>query len=127
MTTELIRAPELLFNPMDVGIQQGGVSHAIMQSLQACHPDLMGPLLSNILLVGGNVKLSGFKERVERELRMAAPDHLPIKISVPNDPINAAWKGGSSVASSSKFADQVVTKAEYEEHGHSVCQRRFLR
>jgi actin-related protein 6 len=127
LTTELIRAPELLFNPMDVGIQQGGVSHAIMQSLQACHSDLVGPLLSNILLVGGNVNLPGFKERVERELRMAAPDHFPINISVPDDPINAAWRGGSSVASNSKFVEQLVTKEEYEEHGHSVCQRRFLR
>ena len=127
LTTELIRAPELLFNPTDVGIQQGGISHAIMQSLEACHIDLKGPLLSNILLVGGNVNIPGFRERVERELRALAPDHFPISISVPEDPICAAWRGGSSVASNSNFAQQVVTKAEYEEHGHSVCQRKFLR
>ena len=127
LTTELIRAPELLFNPMDVGIQQGGISHAIMQSLNACHPDLIGPLLSNILLVGGNVKIPGFKERVEQELRASAPDHFPIHVNVPKDPINAVWRGGSSIASTSTFAEQTVTKAEYEEHGHSVCQRRFLR
>jgi actin-related protein 6 len=127
LTTELIRAPELLFNPMDVGIQQGGISHAIMQSLDACHPDLVGPLLSNILLVGGNVKIPGFQERVERELRASAPDHFTISIYVPDDPVNAVWRGGSSVSSNSKFAEQTVSKAEYEEHGHSVCQRRFLR
>ena len=127
LTTEIIKGPELLFNPIDVGIQQGGIVDAIIQSIKSCHPDLTGPLLSNILLVGGNAKLPGFRERVEQDLRAVTPDHFPIGVNVPKDPVGAAWRGASSVASADDFKRQVVSKAEYEEHGHSVCQRRFLR
>ena len=127
LTTETIKGPELLFNPIDVGIQQGGIIDAIIQSIKSCHSDLMGPLLSNILLVGGNANIPGFRERVEQDLRAAAPDHFPIGVNVPKDPVGAAWRGGSSVSSANTFKDQVVSKAEYEEHGHSVCQLRFLR
>ena len=127
LNTETIKGPELLFNPIDVGIQQGGIVDAIIQSIKSCHSDLMGPLLSNILLVGGNAKIPGFRERVVQDLRAAAPDHFPIGVHVPNDPIRAAWRGASSVSSANSFKDQVVSKAEYEEHGHSVCQLRFLR
>lgn len=127
LTTETIKASELLFNPIDMGIQQGGVVDAIMQSIKACHKDLMGPLLSNILLVGGSANIPGFKERLQQDLRAVAPEHFPIGVNVPKDPIGAAWRGGSSVSSANSFKDQVVSKTEYEEHGHSVCQRRFLR
>ena len=127
LTTETIKGPEMLFNPIDVGIQQGGIVDAIIQSIKSCHSDLMGPLLSNILLVGGNANIPGFRERVEQDLRTVAPDHFPIGINVPEDPVGAAWRGASSVSSANAFKDQVVSKAEYEEHGHSVCQLRFLR
>ena len=50
------------------GPASGGIVDAIIQSIKSCHSDLMGPLLSNILLVGGNAKIPGFRERVVLEI-----------------------------------------------------------
>jgi len=44
---------------------------------------------------------------------------MPVQIYVPENPILAAWRGGSSLAAQPQFEQNlVVTKAEYEEHGH---------
>ena len=125
--TERISVPELLFRPGNGGIAQGGVVDAIVQSLDACHSDLRAPLLSNILVVGGNACLPNFCKRLEAQLREVVPDHVPINVSVPADPVLCTWRGAYSMASSSEFGEHAVTKAEYEEHGHSICNRRFHR
>jgi len=36
-----------------------------------------------------------------------------------------AWQGGKSLASGPDFDDLVVTKKMYEEHGHSICVKKF--
>ena len=124
--TERIAVPELLFHPGNGGIPQGGIVDAIMQCVKSCHPDLQGPLLNNILVVGGNACIPNFRERLELQTRAVTPDHLPVHVSKPIDPLMCTWRGASSVASSSEFRKNAVTKAEYEEYGHIICERRFL-
>ena len=40
LNNERICVPEVLFNPSDIGIQQGGLIDAILQSVNSTHPDL---------------------------------------------------------------------------------------
>ena len=124
--TERISVPELLFRPGNGGLPQGGVVDAIMQCVRSCHPDLQGPLLNNILVVGGNACIPNFRERLESQTREVTPDHLSVNVSKPIDPLMCTWRGASSVASSSEFHKNAVTKAEYEEYGHAICDRRFI-
>ena len=70
--TERISVPELLFRPGNGGLPQGGVVDAIMQCVRSCHPDLQGPLLNNILVVGGNACIPNFRERLESQTRQGA-------------------------------------------------------
>ena len=61
---ERFTPPELLFNPMNVSLDQTGLAEMIMQSLKKVPTGLWPAMLANVLLVGGNTNLHGFKERL---------------------------------------------------------------
>ena len=49
-----------------------------------------------------------------------------MQVYVPDNPVLAAWRGGSSLAAQPQFEQNlVVTKADYEEHGHEICRNKF--
>ena len=81
-------------------------------------------LFCNSILTGGSVKLPGFRERLEAEVRSLAPGEMKVR-EVTEDPLTAAWRGGASLASDREFRNLVVTKEEYMETGFSACQRKF--
>ncbi|KAL8866735.1 MAG: hypothetical protein Q9174_006119 [Haloplaca sp. 1 TL-2023] len=61
---ERFAVPELLFSPSDVGMKEAGLPQTVMQSLSGLPPGLWPSMLANIVLVGGNTLLDGFKERM---------------------------------------------------------------
>ncbi|CAN0416345.1 unnamed protein product, partial [Discosporangium mesarthrocarpum] len=48
----------------------------VVSAVLSCTPDIREDLLQDIVLVGGTARLPGIVERMERELLIAAPDHL---------------------------------------------------
>jgi actin-related protein 6 len=138
LNIERFTAPELLFNPSDIGFEQGGVVDAIEQAINALPVDLREPAVGNVLLTGGNALIPGFADRVERELRAILPDTLSPLLKVhlleSTQPLgcgdggraHAAWRGGSILAASADFSRMTVTKEEYEEYGHRLCRLRNL-
>ncbi|KAL8750175.1 MAG: hypothetical protein Q9184_006519, partial [Pyrenodesmia sp. 2 TL-2023] len=70
---ERFAVPELLFNPMDVGMKEAGLPETVMQSLSGLPPGLWPAMLANILVVGGNCLMDGLMERLETEIRQLAP------------------------------------------------------
>ena len=61
---ERFTAPELLFNPMDIGLRQPGIPEMVIQSMSAVPTGLWPAMLANILVVGGNAKMQGFMARL---------------------------------------------------------------
>jgi hypothetical protein len=61
---ERFSGPEMFFNPTDVGLQEGGLHHVIMQSVDAMPESIRAAMLANVVLVGGNVNMPGFTDRV---------------------------------------------------------------
>ena len=61
---ERFTVPELLFSPGDIGMKQTGIPETVLQSLSALPQGLWPPMLSNILVVGGNAKFEGFVDRL---------------------------------------------------------------
>ena len=61
---ERFTVPELLFNPGDVGIKQAGLPEMVLQSLSGVPTGLWPIMLANILVIGGNSKITGFMERL---------------------------------------------------------------
>uniref|UniRef100_A0A3P9H9M9 Actin related protein 6 n=1 Tax=Oryzias latipes TaxID=8090 RepID=A0A3P9H9M9_ORYLA len=104
LVNERFAVPETLFHPSDIGIQEMGIPEAIIDSVQSL-PE--GP------------------ERLEAELRSLVPAHLPVSVLLPPNPVCYAWEGGKLLAHSPDFDEMVVTREEYEENGHCVCEDKF--
>ena len=61
---ERFTVPELFFTPSDAGMKQAGVPEVVIQSLEKVPEQFRNLLLSNVVLVGGNVNIPGFVERL---------------------------------------------------------------
>ena len=116
------QATEILFNPSVIkgeanGRQNAeGISNMAFRSIEKCDNDLKINLYNNIVLAGGSTLMPGFKERVERELCQRAEHSAKTDINIFADLYrkNAAWIGGSMLASFSTFREMTITKEEYE-------------
>jgi actin-related protein 6 len=118
--------PELLFNPSDVGLRQAGIAECVMQSLDVIPERLRPVLLSNIVLVGGNANIPGFKERFESDIRQMAPVEATVRAAVPEDPIKYTWLGGARMAMDDEWMEKrKVTRKDYNEHGLLWAQRKM--
>lgn len=126
LTNERFLVPEMLFHPIDLGINQAGLAECIVRAVQACHPYLQPVLFESIILTGGSTLFPRFTERLERELRPLVPDDYKVKITRQENPIFGVWRGGSILASSPDFESMCITKSEYEEMGSARCRRRFF-
>ncbi|CAF4057323.1 unnamed protein product [Rotaria magnacalcarata] len=82
-------------------------------------------MYNNILLTGGNCLFPNFKKRLENELRSMINDDYPLRITLPENPITHALDAGVKLTNSSDYANYCVTKREYDEHGESICHRKF--
>eukprot|EP00911_Craspedida_sp_UC1_P002302 UC1_evm5s1739 len=132
LSNERFSVPELLFTPANVGIEQRGVAHAIVEAVEAVHPDLHAALYANVALVGGNTLIPGYCERVLSELNSLVPDvfgNVALNVVTsksednPRAPIIHAWHAAAAHARNGALAG--VTRAEYEEHGVRICAQRF--
>ncbi|KAL9180196.1 hypothetical protein ACHAXT_008166 [Thalassiosira profunda] len=106
MSVERFAIPEVLFRPSDIGLDCGGIAEAIVESINACDPILRAAMYHNVLLVGGNAKIPGFKERVEAELRSLAPSNYEVRVYMPEDPASYAWEGARKFSSRPGFQER---------------------
>ncbi|EEB08536.2 actin-like protein Arp6 [Schizosaccharomyces japonicus yFS275] len=125
LCTERFVTPELLFSPSDIGMHQSGIPETVMQSLEQFPEDLAALFLANIVLVGGNVKLPGFRTRFEAELRALAPSTAQVRSYLPKDAITFAWQGAGSMPMEF-FQLGSVSRHEFAEHGMNVFRRKKM-
>lgn len=125
LANERFAVPEMLFHPSDIGIQEMGIPEAIVHSIQAMPEEMQPHFYQNIVLTGGNTLFPGFKERMEAELRSLAPAHIPVSILMPENPITYSWEGGKLLAHNPDYDEMVVTRDDFEENGHCVCEETF--
>ncbi|MBD3227324.1 MAG: hypothetical protein GF329_03975 [Candidatus Lokiarchaeota archaeon] len=81
LSEELYLAPELLFNPKMIGLDQEGAASALKKYLEN--------IVSNvpIILAGGCIFLDGFIDRINKETE--------INLTIPEDNLYQEWKGAS--------------------------------
>ena len=86
------------------------------ESIEKCDSDLKQNLYENIVLAGGSTLMPGFRDRFEDEIIRLAEHNAKVDINVYADlhRKNAAWIGGSMLASFSTFKDMCITKEEYD-------------
>ena len=118
--------PELLFTPSDIGMQQAGLPHALLQSIDSLPAGLHQAFLANILVTGGTSLLPGFLERLEASVRQLVDEDTLVRVARAKDPVKNAWMGGARMAQSPEMLGSVmVTRQEWMEHGEGWVRRKF--
>jgi actin-related protein 5 len=92
LNVERIRVPEILFQPHIIGLDQCGISEAIIQMLAAYSAEEQQKMLTNIFATGSACRIGGLKERLSEDLTCSFPTGWPIQVTVSGDPLEA-WKG----------------------------------
>ena len=83
-------------------------------------------LQANVTLVGGNTCFEGLPGQLYKKLRAISTNQtqsLKIAAAPANERANAAWVGGSVLASLSSFSEQLVLAADYDEDGPDAIHR----
>lgn len=129
---ERIKLPECLF---DLGyLKAEGKKDGLMTVAQMAAAsanladiDIRPTLFSNVTVTGGNSLILGFTERLNYALATKCPP--TIKLRVFAAPTQAerkygAWIGGSILGSLGTFQQMWVSKAEYDESGKSIVEKK---
>lgn len=59
-----ITIPEILFQPTDAGLQDGGIQQAIEEALACVDPEMKSELISNFEIVGGSSQFGNLGNRL---------------------------------------------------------------
>lgn len=124
------RLGETIFQPGKYAYEQSvdatGLSELIHKAVQTCDVDLRPSIISSVLLCGGGASIAGLSERLNADLnRMPTFGRVRVQVSTTtNERRNAAWIGGSILASLGSFQQLWLTRQEFQEHGASFIERK---
>eukprot|EP00158_Paraphelidium_tribonemae_P008026 Partr_v1_DN28439_c0_g1_i4_m41392 putative chromatin remodeling complex subunit (Arp5) len=111
MNIERIRVPEIFFQPHIIGIDEAGIVENLETILSLFSEQEQTRMVQNIYVTGGCAQFPGFKERLEREIRMLRPTGTKLSVQVNG---GSAWRAMSQWAVSPKFKDASITLADFE-------------
>lgn len=126
LRNEHFRCTEALFQPSFIGMESAGIHETLNNSIKKCDADIRDQLYANIVLAGGSTLFPGLAERLRKEMSALAPATTKIKVIDPPDRKYSAWRGGSSLATSSTFEKRWISKQEYDESGPSIVHKKCL-
>ena len=125
------KCPEALFLPslLPTLPEPVGIHKVIYNSIIACDADIRKHLFGNIILSGENTVFPGFAERLQKELNILDTDQkyqMRIKVheNCEEKQENLAWIGGSDLSSLDSFNKLMITKADYDESGLTIVQKK---
>ncbi|CAM9156774.1 unnamed protein product [Phaeothamnion confervicola] len=81
-------------------------------------------LLSNVVLAGGGSCFEGMAERVKAEVERLSPGAKKLPAANPAERKILTWLGGSILASLGSFHEMWLSKADYEEHGAFLIDKK---
>jgi hypothetical protein len=101
------RAPEILFNPSQIGLESAGLHTLVTTAIARTDLDLRAGLYSSIVLSGGTTLTRRFGDRLLYELKrsVAAGENEGVKIRILAPPERkwTTWIGGSILGGLSSF------------------------
>jgi len=133
------QVPELYFDTSSVLPTKANVAgdhmshealpHLVAQVARRCHRDTAQTLLASTVVVGGSACFEGFTERLRLESESVLhATHPSWKVKLLSPELRerqvAAWLGGSILASLPTLEQMWVSKADYDEHGSSIVNKR---
>ncbi|SPR00147.1 unnamed protein product (mitochondrion) [Plasmodiophora brassicae] len=114
INAQRIRVPEVLFQPSIIGIDQCGISEAVMAVLSrsscAAYREQM---CRNVFTCGGTTLFRGFRQRLYDSMRSMLPVSSDLRVVKARDASCDAWRGAAQWDAS----DFYVSRAAYQECG----------
>eukprot|EP00873_Tetraselmis_striata_P011687 jgi/Tetstr1/431951/TSEL_021428.t1 len=127
---ERFAGPEIFFHPELYSPEfSTGLPELVDGAIQGCGIDSRRALYNNIVLSGGSTMYKDFGRRMQRDIKNIVEGRLTSATQAPTVNVvshynqrYAVWFGGSVLASAPTFPSACHTKADYEEHGPSICR-----
>ena len=126
LATEVIKTPEILFQPSIIGHDQAGLGELIEFVLSKFDLETADRLANNVLLTGGLANLQGLQERVEYELRSIRPFNSTFKVVTSSDPSLDAWRGAAGFVESQENLSSFLSQEKYYECGEGYLEEHFF-
>ena len=117
LDSALFRAAEGHFQPSIWGKDAPTIHALVWKGIQACPVDERKNIASQIYLSGAATLLTGFQERLEKELFRLAPVSLPVKVHGSETRAHAAFIGAGVLASLQNFQSACVNSSEWYSQG----------
>ena len=120
LSVEKCRSTEVLFQPSIVGSKQMGLSEVLNETFKKIDdPELIGELMKNILITGGNFGFRGATRRISKEIRMISEPNSEMRIILSENPDLDGWNGASKFCMQENFwnSQSCLNKEDYEEKG----------
>eukprot|EP00096_Caligus_rogercresseyi_P002992 TRINITY_DN1547_c0_g1_i1.p1 TRINITY_DN1547_c0_g1~~TRINITY_DN1547_c0_g1_i1.p1 ORF type:complete len:445 (-),score=148.46 TRINITY_DN1547_c0_g1_i1:117-1451(-) len=128
---ERFKIPEAIFDPSTIRAPQAASmlspAHVVTTSIGMCDIDLRPALYGSVIVTGRNTLLSGFTDRLNRDLSQKTPANMRLKLIAANgnqERRYGSWIGGSILASLGSFQQMWISKAEYQESGKAQVDRK---
>jgi len=127
--SERFEAPECMFQPHLVDVEQPGVAELLFQTIQSAAVDTRSQLYSHIVLSGGSSMYPGLPSRLEKEMKQlyltrvlgGNPERLnkfKIRIEDPPRRKHMVFLGGAVLADIMKGREEFwITSQEWQEQG----------
>lgn len=135
---ERFLGPELFFNPEIFSAEHTTpLPDLVDQCIIESPIDSRRLLYRNICLSGGSTMFKDFGRRLERDIKRHTKgrideviartgnqniQHIDVNVITHKMQRFAVWFGGAMLSQLPQFADMVITKAEYEEHGARIAR-----
>lgn len=136
---ERFLGPEIFFHPEFSNPDfTTPISEVVDTVIQQSPIDVRRGLYKNIVLSGGSTMFKDFGRKLQRDVKRVVDGRLkiseelslgrikpkPIDVQVITHHMQryAVWFGGSMLASTPEFYQVCHTKADYDEHGPSICR-----
>lgn len=119
-------AGEVLFDPRFIFLEGVGVDRLLHDAIRRSDPDVRNELWKNVVLSGGATMMTGFAERLKKELDLMAPPSVTVDIDSSAENHLRSWMGGSIVACLENFQSNWLSLDLYDEEGPNCVHRYCL-
>lgn len=126
LNVERIRAPEILFTPSLVGMDQCGLIEIIKTLLSRVSNDTRGSIVQDFFTTGGTTQINGFHDRLSTEIPSLLQTGQKTRIRAAIDPVLDAWRGAAQWSQSGEYKNTRVTRQQYLEYGSDYMREHDL-